>query len=83
VNRNDPRYPEISMQPGMRLGLAVAAYRGKSDVDLNRFRGCCRHIVRYVYVARARSSGAGRESCPFLSERDFPGLREEGTAQGA
>jgi hypothetical protein len=37
VNRNDPRYPEISMKPGMRLGLAVAAYRGKSDVDLNRF----------------------------------------------
>lgn len=37
VNRNDPRYPEISMKPGMRLGLAVAAYRGKSDVNLNRF----------------------------------------------
>jgi WHG domain-containing protein len=37
VNRNDPRYPEISMKLGMRLGLAVAAYRGKSDVDLNRF----------------------------------------------
>jgi hypothetical protein len=25
------------MKPGMRLGLAVAAYRGKSDVNLNRF----------------------------------------------
>jgi AcrR family transcriptional regulator len=37
VNRNDPRYPEMSMKPGMRLGLAVAAYRGKSEVDLNRF----------------------------------------------
>jgi len=37
VNRNDPRYPEVSMKPGMRLGLAVAAYHGKSDVDLDRF----------------------------------------------
>jgi hypothetical protein len=37
VNRKDPRYPEISMKPGMRLGLAVAAYHGRSDVDLNRF----------------------------------------------
>ncbi len=37
VNRNDPRYPEISIKPGMRLSLAVAAYHGNSDVDLNRF----------------------------------------------
>ncbi len=37
VNCNDPRYPEISIKPGMRLGLAVAAYHGNSDVDLNRF----------------------------------------------
>ncbi|MBV8177065.1 MAG: TetR/AcrR family transcriptional regulator [Verrucomicrobia bacterium] len=37
VNRADPRYPEISMKPGRRLGLAVLAYRGKSDVDLDRF----------------------------------------------
>ena len=37
VNRDDPRYPEISNKPGMRLGLAVAAYHGKSDVNLDRF----------------------------------------------
>ena len=37
MNRKDPRYPEMSGKPGMRLGLAVAAYCGKSDVDLNRF----------------------------------------------
>ena len=37
VNRDDPRYPEISIKPGMRLGLAVAAYHGKEDVDLSRF----------------------------------------------
>ena len=37
VNRDDPRYPETSRKPGMRLGLAVAAYHGNSDVDLDRF----------------------------------------------
>jgi hypothetical protein len=79
VNRNDPRYPKMSMKPGMRLGLAVAAYRGKSDVDLNRFEDPA--DILYVYVARARSSGAGRESCPFLSERDFARVFEARSAQ--
>lgn len=37
VNRDDPRYPEVSIKPGMRLGLAIAAYQGNSDVDLARF----------------------------------------------
>ncbi len=37
VNRNDPRYPEISVKTGVRLSLAVAAYHGKSDVDMSRF----------------------------------------------
>lgn len=37
VNREDPRFYEISGRPGTRLGLAVAAYHGKTDVDLDRF----------------------------------------------
>lgn len=37
VNRDDPRYPQASLKSGMRLGLAVTAYQGKSDLDLNRF----------------------------------------------
>ncbi len=37
VNREDPRYPEISMKQGMRLDRAVAAYRGTSEADLSRF----------------------------------------------
>ena len=37
VNRDDPRYPGVSLKPGMRLGLAVAAYHGNFEVDLNRF----------------------------------------------
>ena len=37
VNRDDPRYSEVSRKPGMRLGLAVAAYHGKAEMDLDRF----------------------------------------------
>ncbi len=37
VNRADPRYSEISLKPGMRLGLAATAYHGKLDVDMDRF----------------------------------------------
>ena len=37
VDRNDPRYPATSSKPGLRLGLAVAAYHGNSQVNLDRF----------------------------------------------
>ena len=37
VNRDDPRYSEVSRKPGVRLGLAVAAYHGKADMNLERF----------------------------------------------
>ncbi len=37
VNRDDPRYPEIAIKPGERLALALAAYQGKSGMDLDRF----------------------------------------------
>ncbi len=37
VNRDDPRFSKTSRKPGMRLGLAVAAYRRKAEVDLDHF----------------------------------------------
>ena len=37
VNRDDPRYSPTSRKPGMRLGLAVAAYHGKAEMDADRF----------------------------------------------
>ena len=37
VNRDDPRYPGITIKTGMRLSLAIAAYHGKSEVDMTRF----------------------------------------------
>ena len=37
VNRNDPRYPEVAVKPGMRLARAIAAYNGRSEMDMGRF----------------------------------------------
>jgi AcrR family transcriptional regulator len=37
VNRTDPRYEETASKPGKWLGLAFAAYRGKSALDESRF----------------------------------------------
>ena len=37
VNRDDPRYVETRGKPGKRLGLAIAAYHGKTAMDLDRF----------------------------------------------
>jgi AcrR family transcriptional regulator len=37
VNRADPRFYETSGKSGMRLRLAIAAYHGKTDVNLDRF----------------------------------------------
>lgn len=37
VDRKDPRFAAASRTPGMRLGRAVLAYRGKTDVDPESF----------------------------------------------
>ena len=37
VDRNDPRYPEISHKPGKRISHAITAYYGKSEADQDRF----------------------------------------------
>ncbi len=37
VNRDDPRYSEVSIKSGMRLSLAIAVYQGKSGVYSDRF----------------------------------------------
>ena len=37
VNRDDPRYSQTAVEPGMRLSRAIAAYHGTSEADMNRF----------------------------------------------
>jgi hypothetical protein len=49
-------------------------------LDLNRCEDAA-HLLRFVYVARARSSGAGGEGCAVFSERDFARISEARSAQ--
>ncbi len=37
VNRDDPRFSEVSRRPGTRLGRALSAYRGKAAENSYRF----------------------------------------------
>ena len=37
INRDDARYPEAAYAPGMRLGLAIAAYHGRTAMNLENF----------------------------------------------
>jgi AcrR family transcriptional regulator len=91
VNRMDPRYPELSIKPGMRLGLAVAAYHGKSDVDFNHFDDAAdmlcglatlhglAHLVLEEKAAhffrRATSRDFVKEELPKVLERLYPNIR--------
>lgn len=88
VNRDDPRYPEASLRPGMRLGLAVAAYQGKADMNLERFEDAAdllgalstlhglAHLVLAEkathFFAHATSRDFVREELPRVLERMYP-----------
>lgn len=88
VNREDPRYPPASRQPGMRLGLAVAAYQGKTDMNLDRFEDAAdllgalstlhglAHLVLAEkathFFAHTTSRDFVREELPRVLERLYP-----------
>jgi AcrR family transcriptional regulator len=88
VNREDPRYSATASKPGMRLGLAVAAYRGKSDVDLKRFEDAAdllcdmatlhglAHLVLEQKAAhffrKATSRQFAKKELPKVLERLYP-----------
>ena len=44
VDRDDPRYPEVSHRSGLRLGNAVAAYHGHAPVDGLRFEDAAERL---------------------------------------
>jgi AcrR family transcriptional regulator len=96
VNREDPRYSQVSIKPGMRLSLAIAAYHGKSEVDLDRFEDAAdvfgatatlhglAHLVLEGKAAHffqgATSQGFPQKELPRVLEHMYP--HKEG-AQGA
>lgn len=77
VNRIDPRFPEMSTKPGMRLGLAIAAYRGNFDVNLNRFEDAAdmlcgmatlQGLAHLVLAEKAAHFFRNANSCDFVRE---------------
>ncbi len=74
VNRNDPRYPEVSIKPGMRLSLAIAAYHGKSTVDLNRFEDAADTFCALSTLHGLAHLVLAEKTAPFfenVTSRDF------------
>ena len=74
VNRSDPRYPEMSIKPGMRLALAVAAYHGKSEMDLNRFEDAADTFCALSTLHGLAHLILAEKTSPFFenaSSRDF------------
>jgi AcrR family transcriptional regulator len=74
VNRSDPRYPEMSIKPGMRLALAIAAYHGKSEMDLNRFEDAADIFCALSTLHGLAHLILAEKTTPFFenaSSRDF------------
>lgn len=74
VNRSDPRYPEMSIKPGMRLALAIAAYHGKSEMDLNRFEDAADTFCALSTLHGLAHLILAEKTAPFFenaSSRDF------------
>lgn len=74
VNRSDPRYPEMSIKPGMRLALAIAAYQGKPEIDLNRFEDAADTFCALSTLHGLAHLILAEKTAPFFenaSSRDF------------
>jgi AcrR family transcriptional regulator len=74
VNRSDPRYPEMSIKPGMRLALAIAAYNGKPELDLNRFEDAADTFCALSTLHGLAHLILAEKTAPFFenaSSRDF------------
>lgn len=74
IDRNDSRYPEMSIKPGMRLALAIAAYHGRSDVNLNRFEDAADTFCALSTLHGLAHLVLAEKTAPFfenVSSRDF------------
>ncbi len=84
VNRDDPRYAEVSLGPGLRLGQAVAAYHGKPGLDLERFEDAAdtfgalstMHGLAHMVLAEKATAFFGHASSREFVERELPRVLE-------
>ena len=88
VNPYDPRYSEVKRKPGKRLSLAISAYRGNVNLDMDRFEDAAdvlcglatlhglAHLVLEKKAAHffgdAKSEDFIKEVLPKVLERFYP-----------
>ena len=83
VNRDDPRYPQASNKPGMRLGQAIAAYQGKSAMDLNRFEDAADIFCGLSAMHGLAHLVLAEKATHFFQSSSSREFLENETAQGA
>ncbi len=84
VNRDDPRYPQASLKPGMRLGRAVAAYQGKAGMDLDRFEDAAdlfgalstMHGLAHLVLAEKATHFFGHATSRDFVKKELPRVLE-------
>ncbi len=92
VDRDDPRYAEVSHRPGLRLGKAVAAYHGRTQIDMGRFEDAAQilggvaamhglaHLVLEGKALRffkgAKAKGFLQKELPRALEQMYPSQRK-------
>ncbi len=84
VNRDDPRFTPTSRKPGMRLGRAVAAYRGKTELDLDRFEDAAdlfgalstMHGLAHMVLAEKATHFFEHATSRDFVEKDLPRVLE-------
>ena len=95
INRDDPRYAGISHKPGARLSAAVAAYHGKTELNLERFEDAAdlfgalstihglAHMVlaekATAFFAHADAREFALRELPRVLERMYPAAPDEKT----
>jgi AcrR family transcriptional regulator len=80
VNRADPRYPEIAVKPGKRLSLAIAAYHGRSEVNMDRFEEAADilcglsalHGLAHLVLEEKAAHFFGRATSRDFVKKDLP-----------
>ncbi len=84
INRDDPRYAEISHKPGARLSAAVAAYHGKTELDLERFEDAADlfgalstiHGLAHMVLAEKATAFFAHADAHEFAQRELPRVLE-------
>jgi AcrR family transcriptional regulator len=84
INRDDPRYSASGSKSRLRLGRAVAAYRGKPEMDMDRFDDAAdlfgtlstMHGLAHMVLAEKATHFFERATSRDFVEKDLPRLLE-------